>query len=173
MGMASPQHSNYLGCLEAMRAPHRILIIAERFLMITFCSKTEEQNMAYFPHIPWALVNKYSLCEGPHGCSAKKYLSPYRRSNKVRVNVRLHFGCGTAWILYDCFQSLSFPLFMLNTSRASIFYKQQFLRQLSTYQASNQKCLCWYVKYKCGRAFRIKGNMIFLLQMKIICYRLF
>jgi len=54
MGMASPQHSNCLGCLRAMRAPgkfDRVLIITERFLMITFCTKKEEQNKMYILHI--------------------------------------------------------------------------------------------------------------------------
>lgn len=54
MGMAHPQHSNYLGCLRATRAPgkfDRVLIISERFLMITFCTKMEEQNNAYIVHI--------------------------------------------------------------------------------------------------------------------------
>lgn len=50
----------------------RVLIISERFLMITFCIKMEEQNKAYILHISWVLANKFSLHEGPHGSSNKK-----------------------------------------------------------------------------------------------------
>lgn len=93
MVMASSQHSNYLGCLRAMKTPgefDRVLIISERFLMITFCIKMEEQNKAYILHISWALANKFSLHEGPHGCSNKKYLSTHRSSGLLRVKKQLH-----------------------------------------------------------------------------------
>lgn len=89
MGMASPQHGNYLRCLRAMRAPgkfDRVLIISERFLMITFCIKVEGKNKAYFMHTSRVLANKFSLPEGPPGCTNKKYLSPHRNSGLVRTN---------------------------------------------------------------------------------------
>lgn len=137
MGMASPQHSNYLGCFRAVRAPgkfDRVLIIWERFLMITFCTKMEEQNKAYILHISWVLANEFSLYEGPHGRANKKYLSPHRSSGLVRVNKRRHLTCGTTQILYiSTFRASVSLSSSLNTQQSiNLFFKQCFLCWLST-----------------------------------------
>lgn len=79
--------------------------------MITFCIKVEGKNKAYFMHTSPVLANKFSLPEGPPGCTNKKYLGPHRNSGLVRTNKRLHLGCDTTQILYVSSFKASFFFF--------------------------------------------------------------